>query len=56
MRKYGGYICFLRLEAQTLAKKRSTFSLFYYVIWPQTLFTNNCIYSRYLLVMIKHAL
>jgi len=29
----------LCLEAQTLAKKQSSFSLFYYAIRPQTLFS-----------------
>jgi len=50
MREYGGDVHFVCLEARALAKKQFSFSLFYYAIRSQKLFSNNSIYSRYLLV------
>jgi len=34
MREYGGDIHFVRLEAEALAKKQFSFTLFYYTIRP----------------------
>jgi len=49
MREYGGDIHFICLEAQTLAKKRFSFKVFF--IAPQQLFSNNSVHYRYLFVM-----
>ena len=32
MREYGGDVCFVCLEAQALAKKQSSFKVYYYAI------------------------
>jgi len=46
-------MCF---EAQTLAKKQSSFKVIFITQLRQTLFSNSSIYFRYLFVMIKHVL
>ena len=51
MGEYGGDVHFVCLEARALAKKQFSFSLFYYAIRSQKLFSKNSIYSRYLVVM-----
>jgi len=51
MRKYGGDVHFVCLEARTLAQKQFSISLFYYAIRSQKLFSNNSIYPRYLVLI-----
>jgi len=48
MHEYGVEIYFICLQAQTLAKKRFSFKVFFTA--PQSLFSNNSIHSRYLFV------
>jgi len=49
MREHDGAIHFICLEAETLAKKR--FSLTVFFIGPKSLLSYNSIHSRYLFMM-----
>ena len=53
MREHGGDLHFICLEVQVLAKKWFGFKLFFITQWSHyTLFSNNSIYSRNLVVMV----
>jgi len=53
MSKLAGNISFMYLEPQVLAKKQSSFKVFFLTQLGHTLSSNNSIYSAYLFVMIK---
>jgi len=51
MPEYGGDLHFVCLEARALAKKQFSFKILFITQLSQTLhFSNNSIYSRYLVV------